>query len=112
MSLPTRMDRKDFTPCAACGKGVMHTGLPLFFTIDIQRWGINLDAVQRQSGMEQFFGGAVALADVFSSGPIAQPVGGEPPLRVLICEACAMGSINLHAAIETDNDRQKAKAAA
>lgn len=84
------MHRKDFKPCAACGKGVMHTGMPLFWRVRIERMGVDLKAAQRQHGMESFFGGNVALADVFSDGaPIAQSLEGSCT-TLLLCENCAM----------------------
>lgn len=102
------MDRKDFKPCAACGKGVMHTGLPLFWTVDVQRWGIDAQAVRRQHGMEQVFGGgagaAVAMADIFSSGPIARPLDPAPPLRLLVCEACVTQAQVLAVLVESERE--------
>lgn len=92
MSAPN-MHRKDFKACAICHKGMMHTGLPLFWRVRIERMGVDMTAAQRQHGMEQFFGGsapgAVALADVFSDGaPIATPL--DEAKTVLVCETCAM----------------------
>lgn len=84
------MFRKDFRPCAFCGKGVMHTGLPLFWRVCIERMGVDLVAAQRQHGMEVFFGGNVGIADVFNDGaPIANPLQ-DSEKTILICERCAM----------------------
>ena len=85
------MKRQDFKPCALCGKGVAHTGMPLFWRVHIERMGIDSKAAQRHHGIEQFFGGstpgAVALADVFSDGaPLAKPL---TEVQVLVCEQCA-----------------------
>lgn len=92
----TNMHRKDFKPCAICHKGVMHTGLPLFWRVHIERIGVDMQAAQRQHGLEQFFGGtlpgAVALADVFSDGaPIGKPM--DEGKTVLVCETCAMADM-------------------
>lgn len=92
----TNMHRKDFKPCAICRKGVMHTGLPLFWRIHIERIGVDMQAVQRQHGLEQFFGGtspgAVVLADVFSDGtPVGKPL--NEGTTVLVCEDCAMADM-------------------
>lgn len=92
MTANTNMHRKDFKPCAICHKGVMHTGLPLFWRVHIERMGVDMRAAQRQYGMEQFFGGAVALADVFSdSAPIGKPM--DEAKSVLVCETCAMADM-------------------
>ena len=42
------MHRKDFKPCAICHKGVMHTGLPLFWRVHIERIGVDMQAAQRR----------------------------------------------------------------
>ena len=73
--------------CSACGKGVMHTGMPTFYHIKVERYFIKKSAVDRAAGMEQFMGGNVALARVFSTGePMAVRVGDETPLS--FCEDC------------------------
>ena len=101
------MKRTDFKPCANCGKGVAHTGLPLFWVVEIQRFGIDAQAVQRQHGMEQFFGGsspgAVALADVFNDGaPLATPINDK--VTLLLCEACALGHMPIAVLSEAERD--------
>ncbi len=83
----TPMKAGDFRPCALCGKGVMHTGLPLFYRVTIQRMGVDAGEVQRSHGMEQFFGGAVALARAFHDPDIARPITEQQ--TVLICESCS-----------------------
>lgn len=83
------MQRKDFKPCAGCGKGVMHTGLPLFYRVRVERMGVDRTAAQRQHGLEQFLG-SVALADVMGDGaPVASPLA-NAPCELLLCEACAV----------------------
>ncbi len=78
--------------CAKCGKGVMHTGLPLFWRVKIERFGIDKAAVDRRQGLETFYGGGqpgAALAGVM--GPdedIARPVMDEKML--ILCENCAL----------------------
>lgn len=81
-----KMNAGDFRPCALCGKGVMHTGIPLFYRVTIQRMGIDMPEVQRSHGMEQFFGGALA-AWVFHDPDIAKPITEQQ--TVLICESCS-----------------------
>lgn len=82
------MKASEIKPCKLCGKGVMHTGLPLFYKVISQRMGIDITEVQRTSGMEQMMGGAVAIARQFYDGEIANPIG-EPETSV-VCEQCAM----------------------
>jgi hypothetical protein len=73
------MTAGDFKPCALCGRGVMHAGVPIFYRVRIESMGINLQEVQRTAGMEQFMGGHVALARVFHDPDIATPIAlGNP----------------------------------
>jgi len=82
------MKAGEFKPCALCGKGVMYTGLPLFYKVTVQRMGIDIREVDRAAGMERFMGGHVALARVFHDPDIANPIG--TPVESLVCEDCAM----------------------
>ena len=85
------MKLSEIKKCAVCGKGVMHTGLPLFWRVRIDRFGIDKAAVDRRAGLEMFFGGGLPgarLAGVM--GPdedIAKPVMDEVVL--ILCEDCA-----------------------
>lgn len=81
------MKSDELRPCALCGHGVGHTGLPLFWRVTTERFGIERHAVNQAAGMEQIFGGAVALARVCSDPDIAAPIGEQRTL--LVCEACA-----------------------
>lgn len=76
----------ELQPCALCGQGVMHNGVPLFWRIELQRLGVDLAAARQVAGMETFFGN-VALARVFTDPEIASPVG--EARTILVCESCA-----------------------
>ncbi|MBO3760397.1 hypothetical protein [Ciceribacter sp. L1K22] len=81
------MDIDELRPCAVCGKGVMHTGSPVFYELNIASCVVDLKNVQRMHGLEQMMGGATALARVFSpSNVVAQRM---PADRVLLCSECA-----------------------
>jgi len=80
--------RADIKPCAKCGKGVMHTGIPLFWRLTVERYGIDAGAVQRAAGLEMMLGNA-ALANVMGPNEIlAKPVMDTTVL--ILCEDCAM----------------------
>lgn len=85
------MKLSEIKKCAKCGKGVMHTGLPLFWRVTIERFGIDKAAVDRRFGLEMFFGGGrggAALAGVMGvDEDIAKPVMDE--VRLILCEECA-----------------------
>ncbi len=78
----------DFKPCALCGKGVMHSGIPLFYRLHIESMGVDMRAAQRAHGMEQYMGGHVALARVFEDPDIATRIGESK--TVLVCQDCAI----------------------
>lgn len=80
------MKAADLQPCALCGKGVMHGGLPLFWRVSLERMGVDLAAARQMLATETFFGN-VALARVFTDPQIATPVAAAR--IVLVCESCA-----------------------
>lgn len=86
------MKPRDITPCAACGKGVMHTGLPLLWRITAERYGIDAAAVQRRAGFEMMMGGGqqgAALAEALHTNEdIAKRIG--DPITLILCEPCAL----------------------
>lgn len=84
----TAMRAGDFKLCAHCGKGVAHTGIPIFWRVTVERMGIDRIAVQQTAGMEQFFGGQVAIARAFQDPDIAKPI--VPGDTFLVCERCAL----------------------
>ncbi len=82
------MKQTDIKPCAICGNGMMHLGIPIFYTIKIQRHGLEAGAIQRQSGLEQFFGGHALLANVMGANEdMSKPLTDESELWV--CDHCA-----------------------
>ena len=82
------MKQEDIKKCAICGNGMMHLGLPFFYTIKIQRHGVDTGAIQRQNGLEQMLGGCAQLANVMGPNEdIAKPITEEKELW--ICDHCA-----------------------
>jgi len=72
--------------CAMCGKGIGHTKLPLFWRVRIQRYGLKMDALQRQQGLEMFFGGHVAIAQVMGADEdMAEEMSS---IEITLCETC------------------------
>jgi len=85
--------------CSACGKGIGHTGLPLFWTLKIERHGVDMQALNRQQGLTMMLGGEAALARVM--GPddeMTKTVMG--PVDVTLCEKCAMEPVLIMALAE------------
>lgn len=85
------MKQTDVKPCCRCGKGMMHTGIPVFYRVTIDIMGVDGRAVQRQHGLEQMLGGAAAVAQAMGeNADIGLPIGA--PLRGLLCHSCALAA--------------------
>jgi hypothetical protein len=72
--------------CSLCKKPIGHTRLPLFWKVTVERFGVDLQAVQRQHGLALMIG--APLASVM--GPdetMAKPV--MDPKVLTVCEGCA-----------------------
>ena len=110
MSKSEGMRAGDFTKCAGCGRGVAHTGLPLFWRVKLERMGINHRAVQQADAMERYMGGAVALARVFEDPEIAKPIEGIEAKTVLVCEQCAIAPNKPLALLAEQTDEAEVKA--
>ncbi len=85
----TEQELRAAATCGACGKKALASGLPLFWRVRIERWGVKLDAVKRQAGLEMMLGGSVRLAQALSPGePMAVEV--MDPVTLTLCESCVM----------------------
>lgn len=75
--------------CAVCRQKIGRSGLPLFYTVTIERHGVKLNAVQRQTGLEMMLGGHVGLAQAL--GPdeeMTERLMG--PATITVCETCSI----------------------
>lgn len=94
--------QKDLKPCSICGKGVLHTGIPLFFRVTIERMGASRNAIMRQHGLEMMMGGNALLANIM--GPdedMAQVI--DTVQNALVCHGCALEPHPLFATMEKDD---------
>lgn len=74
--------------CHICDKGFGHTGLPLFWRVQVTRYGVDADAVRRQDGLTAMLGGHAALAQIMGTDDdMAKPIGDSTTITV--CESCA-----------------------
>jgi len=77
---------RDSASCALCGRLVGKSGLTLFWRVRIERHGIDLAAVQRQTGLTLLLGNAsLALAmgpDEDMTTPLMEPI------TFTVCEPC------------------------
>ena len=76
--------------CSLCRKKIGATWIPLFYRVTVERFGVKLDAVHRQAGLEMMLGGHVRIAQAM--GPdedMATPV--MEKLVLVVCESCSTG---------------------
>ena len=83
--------RSEIKPCALCRKPLMHTGVPLFWRVTVERFGVDAQAVRTVAGLETHFGGNTALANVFAGDPAIGKSICEP-VHLLVCEDCILNS--------------------
>lgn len=82
------MKANEIKKCLRCGNGVMHTGVPLFWKISVERFGIDLAAVRRHAGMEMLMGSPMLAQVMGLNEDIATPV--MEKIEIVLCEKCAM----------------------
>lgn len=90
---------RESAKCAACGKPFGHTGLPMFYRVTIERFGLSLDAINRLDGLAMFFGGNAALTSAFSPDEDLAIKIGEP-VTITICETCSTENVMIAALAE------------
>lgn len=73
--------------CSLCGNKILAGGIPLFWRLTIERFGVDLAPIQRQQGLTMMLGNSAVLAQVM--GPdedMAKPV--MDPVTLTVCESC------------------------
>jgi hypothetical protein len=85
------MKEQELRACATCGlchKKIGDSGLPMFYRVRIERYGVKLDAVKRQTGMELLLNGCVPLAQVMGPNEeMTMPL--MEPIEFTVCEDCS-----------------------
>lgn len=75
--------------CSICTHLVGEAGLPLFWKVTVERYGVDLTAVRRHDGFTAFIGNA-AIAGVMGDNPDVAKRLGEP-IELTVCESCGTG---------------------
>lgn len=76
--------------CALCRKKILHVGLPLFWRVTVERFGVDVRSMRRLDSLGTMLG-SQALASVM--GPddtLAKPM--MDPVVLAVCEDCATAS--------------------
>ena len=73
--------------CRICHKKIGESGLPLFWRIRFERYGLKSDAIQKQQGLTMMLGGHAAIAAVM--GPDEDMADRIDSFEITVCETCA-----------------------
>ena len=76
---------RESATCALCGERI-GTGLPLFWRVRIERHGIDMAAVQRQSGLALLLGNAYLALAMGPDEEMTIPL--MEPITFTVCESC------------------------
>lgn len=76
--------------CSLCQKKILSGGLPLFWRVRIERFGVDLAAAHRKIGLEMMLGDARLAMMMGPDEEMARPV--MEPVTITVCEACACES--------------------
>lgn len=74
--------------CSRCREKVLHTGLPLFWRVTVERFGVDIAAAKRQDGLGRFLGSSVLAEVMGPNQDMATLLMG--PVTLTLCETCAM----------------------
>lgn len=78
--------------CGMCGDKVLSAGLPMFWRVTVERFGIDLNAVQRQQGLTMMMGGNAGIAAAMGlDEEMAKHI--IDPIALTICEPCCTKNI-------------------
>lgn len=84
---------REHAKCSRCKNRIGHTGLPLFWSVSIQRHGIKAGPLQRQAGLTALLGGSAALAMAMGADEdMTEVLVNED---ITLCENCAMEIMTL-----------------
>lgn len=73
--------------CSHCGRGIGASGLPLFWRIKVERFGLDLSELQKQQGLAMMLGGNGLLARIMGpDAELARPL--MEAVTLSICEPC------------------------
>lgn len=79
--------------CSICHQPVLVTGVPLFYRVVVERFGVDMRAVDRQDGLAKMLG-STRLASVMGPDPELARRAMEPVV-LAVCERCSMNDLSV-----------------
>ena len=77
--------------CSLCKKKVLVSRLPFFYRLRIERFGVDVNAVKRQTGLTMMLNGHAGLALAMGTDEeMAIPL--MDTLVLVVCEACSVAT--------------------
>lgn len=95
---------RDVANCRICGKPFGSSGVPMFYRVRVKRFGVNLQAAQRQQGLAMMFGGHAQLAAVM--GPDEDLAEMISETEFTVCEDCSTSDRRCVAALAECEDSE------
>jgi len=83
---------RKYAECSVCKKKIGHAGLPIFWTIRIERHGLDRAALERQQGLTMMLGGEAALARAMGPDEEMTTLLMDPVVAS-VCEPCSLKQI-------------------
>lgn len=93
---------RNTSTCAVCGKSIGHTGIPMFWRVRLERYMLDMKALQRQQGLAMMLGGSGLLAQVM--GPDDDLANKITSVEITVCENCAMRQSSVFELVELGHD--------
>lgn len=90
LSAARRHDSSAMGPCFLCGRQILATGVPVFYRVNVEQCGVDMNEVRQHVGLAMAMGGGadgLALAEIM--GPRRQPVVVLGEGTQNICQQCA-----------------------
>lgn len=90
---------RELTTCCVCKHKLGETDSPMFYTINVESFILDMKAIQRQQGLAMQLDGNGLIASVMGPNEdMAKLISSFP--KVMICQACAMSNDLMLIAIE------------
>lgn len=107
------MKRDGLQKCICCGKGMMHNNDPFFYRMTLEYFLVDMKAVHRQAGLEQFIGSPVLASVMGPDDDIATSISKK--VTVFICFTCSVNKKQsiaiIHEAAQEKKEEEKKIAA-
>ena len=97
---------REIAKCSLCDNMIGKHNRLTFYRVRVERYAVNLPALQRQQGLAMMVGGNGFLASVL--GPNEDMAEKIESTEVTVCATCAMEAVDLDQLLESKADVQQA----